>query len=134
MSTLDPSGHMLDLALVAYTFTKGLEHEVMVRPHGNSRSGQPYQRTLPSTITLLKKCTNRPAKEAVSEITREQGGILSVRSAGSLPRDHKQVYNIRHQQKSSSGKQATAEAKEKSDVLYYLMEQSRACRDGQEFV
>ena len=85
----------MNLALVAYTFTKGSEHEVMIRPHGNSKSGQPYQRTMPSTLQLLKEAEYKPAKAVVLAISRKQGGILGVRSSGELPRDQKQVYNVR---------------------------------------
>ena len=64
-----------------------------IRPHGNSLSGQPYQRTLPSTITQLKTSNTKSAKAVVAEIACKQGGLLGVRSAGNLPRDQKQVYN-----------------------------------------
>lgn len=133
---LDPSGRSLDLALVAYTFTKGPEHEILVRPHGNSRSGsEPYQRTLPSTLTLLKESGNRPAKAIVSSIASEQGGLLGIRSAGELPRNQKQVYNTRLKKVAQCDQQdICASAKEKADVLYYLMEQSRKCHGDTPFV
>ena len=50
---LDPSATFLNLVLIAYTFT-GKEHEVLVKPHGNSHKGQPYQKTLPSNLNNLK--------------------------------------------------------------------------------
>ena len=84
----------MNLALVAYTFTKGSEHKIMIHPHGNSKSGQPYQRTMPSTLQLLKEAEYKPAKAVMSAISRKQGGIL-VRSRGESPWDQKQVYNVR---------------------------------------
>lgn len=110
---------MLNLALVPYTFTKGPEHEVLIRPHGNSHSGQPYQQTMPSTLTLLKNSAEKPARAVVSDITREQGGLLGVRSAGNLPRDQKQVYNIRQQRGApqSSKESVPSTRKGQSDVL-----------------
>ena len=83
----------MNLALVAYTFTTGSEHQVMIRPYGNSKSGQPYLRRMPSTLQLIKKAEHKPAKVIVSAISRKQGGILGAHSAGELPRD--QIYNVR---------------------------------------
>lgn len=51
----------------------------------------------------------------MSAISRKQGGIL----------DQKQVYNVRQK-----GCEKDSAPKEHSDVLYYLMEQSRRCFDG----
>ena len=114
--------------MVIYTFTKGTEHEILVRPHGNSRSANPYQRTMPSTLKLLKETQHKSAKAAASAVARERGGLLGARSSGELPRDQKQVYNIRQQ------KEVHAAAKQKNDILFYLMEQSRKCHGGLEFV
>ena len=59
----DPSGQYLKLALIAYTFTEGREHEILVRPHGNANSSTPYQRTMHSTLTSLKASKqDKPAR------------------------------------------------------------------------
>ena len=54
---------------------------------------------------------------------------MGARSVGELPQDQKQIYNVR-QQKCDKG----STAKEHSDVLYYLMEQSRRCFGDVQFV
>lgn len=92
------SGEFLNLALIAYTFTTGVEHEVLVHAHGNSNTGQPYQKTLPSTLKQVKdevKANPKPSKSIVSTVSSKQGGILGVHSAGELPQNQKQVYNSR---------------------------------------
>ena len=82
-----------------------------------------------STLQLLKEAEYKLAKAVASAISHKQGGILGVRSSRELPRDQNQVYNVRQKrcEKDSA-------PKERSDVLYYLMEQSRKCFDGVQFV
>ena len=85
-----------------YHFT-GDEHTVLVRPHGNSKKSQSYIRVMPSTIEKLtdasKKLTPRPAVHAVSS---QAGGVLGASSAGSLPRNDRQVKDIRRKMKAQS--------------------------------
>ena len=88
----------MNLAFVQYTFT-GPSHLVLQKPHGNSKSTTPYVRTSPSTLQKLKECakSNFP-KDAVQSVTKEKGGIVKS-AAGDLPRNRKQVDNIRLQAK-----------------------------------
>lgn len=53
---------------------------------------------MPSTLKLLKKSQQKPAKAVVSSIASKQGGLLCLRCAGELPRNQKQVYNARQQE------------------------------------
>lgn len=94
----DPDGDQMNLGFVQYTFT-GPPHLVLQKPHGNSKSTTPYIRTSPSTLQKLKECakSNSP-KDAVQSVTKENGGITKA-AAGDLPRNQKQVSNIRSQTK-----------------------------------
>ena len=76
----------------------------------------------------------KPASAIMSEISSEHGGLLGALNAGELPRDQKQVYNARQHNKQCDKQGVHSSAKEKTDVLYYLMEQSRKCHDGIAFV
>ena len=124
------------MALIAYTFTGGKEHEVLVRPHGNSHPCQPYHKTVPSTLQQLKdavKKENKPAKAILHSVVSKRGGLVGACSAGDLPRDQKQIYNIRQSEKAELCSNLHSHTGN-SDVLYYLMEQSRKCYGDVQFV
>ena len=64
----------------------------MVAPHGNSRSGQSYVRTMPSVIHKLKQeAKKNTPKRVLQFVSCEAGGILEATSAGALPRNRQQV-------------------------------------------
>ena len=91
----DPDGDQMNLAFVQYIFT-GPPHLILQKSHGNSKSSAPYTRTSPSTLQKLKECAKSQApKEAVQS---EKGGIVKG-AAGDIPRNCKQVSNIRSQAK-----------------------------------
>ena len=77
---------LLNRCIVQYHFT-GDEHEVLVRPHGNSKRSESYIRTMPST---LKELT-----EVASEKDTKTSCLSSQRGGASQ--------NIRRKIKSSSG-------------------------------
>lgn len=79
-----------------YSFS-GKPHPILQKPHGNSKSAKPFVCTTPSTLQKLKECrkTNQSSKLAVSKVTKEKGGIVSAKAIGDIPRNRKQVYNIK---------------------------------------
>lgn len=82
-----------------YHFT-GDEHAILTRPHGNAKKFYPYIRTMPSTLDNLanvaSKLTPRPTVHMVSS---QAGGVIGAASAGSLPRNDRQVKDIRRKMK-----------------------------------
>ena len=54
----DIDGDTLNLALVQYLFSQG-EHKLKIAPHGNSRYGQPYVRTMPVKCDVQVEERNR---------------------------------------------------------------------------
>ena len=93
--------------------------EVEVKPHGNSHSTDPYLRSSKSTLQALKKALKGvPAKEAVEQVSKENGGEISAKSAGSLPRNRRQAYNISKHQK-------------EQDPLYNLIVDSQTLKQDQ---
>ena len=108
----------LNLALVQYHFSQG-EHRLKIAPHGNSRSGEAYVRTMPSVMRKLKEesKTSKP-KRILQFVSNEAGGILSAPSASALPRGRQQVKDARRQ---SSSKQTY-------DPLYSVM---FMCKEGE---
>ena len=92
---LDHKQQSYRYALVQYVFTKG-EQTVKGKPHGNSkRSSGPYRRTMKSTMTKIKTQVEKvDPRKVIHSLVKDRGGIDSLRSAGELPRDRKQVYNV----------------------------------------
>ena len=91
---IDQSGDQLNRAFVQYSFT-GHPHSVISKPHGNSKSSLPFIRTTPSTLGKLKEsCKKKSPKELIHSITKEKGGIQKLKTAGDIPRNNKQVYNL----------------------------------------
>ena len=57
----DHDEHLLNRCIVQYHFT-GDEHEVLVRPHGNSKRSESYIRTMPSTLKELTEVASEDTK------------------------------------------------------------------------
>lgn len=67
-----------------------------VAPHGNSKSGGAYIRTMPSVMTKLKEAaTRKMPKRDLQFVVDEQGGVVGATSAGALPRSRQQVKGMR---------------------------------------
>ena len=83
-----------------YSFS-GKPHPILQKSHGISKSAKPFIRTTPSTLQKLKECrkTNQPPKLAVSTVTKEKGGIANAKAIGDIPRNRRQVYNIKQASK-----------------------------------
>ena len=100
---IDRDEELLNRCIVQYHFT-GDEHEVLVRPHGNSKRSESYIRTMPSTLKeLTEVASEKTPKPAVHSISSHRGDVIGASSAGSLPRNERQVKNIRRKIKGSSG-------------------------------
>jgi len=94
---------LLNRCIVQYHFTEN-EHEVLVRPHGNSKTSEPFVRTLPSTFADLNEvASSTTPKPAVHMISSQCGGVVGASSAGSLPRNERQVKDMRKRKKITSG-------------------------------
>ena len=108
----------LNLALVQYYYSQG-EHKVKIAPHGNSRSGEPYVRTMSSVLCKLKEESKKSTPKRVLQfVSNEAGGIMSAASAGALPRNRQQVKDARRQSSS----------KQDYDPLYSVM---YMCKQGE---
>ena len=119
--------------IVQYWFESGKEHKISVKPHGNSKlMKQPFCRTHPSTMALIKKkAENCAPKDAVSAVYNKQGGIMKATSIGELPRNRQQISNIHSKIGINS---SICSAKGIQDPLFMVMEQSKLCVSGDKFV
>ena len=114
--------------LIQYWFD-GNEHAVKVKSHGNSkRKSEPYCRTHPSTINMLKdEAKVLLPKAAVRKVCDARGGIMDAGSMGELPRNREQVSNIRRKMNSQV---PICSNKSSKDPLFMVMEQSKMCSDS----
>ena len=91
-SFTDCNEELLHLAFIQYSFDDE-EHPVNPRPHGNSKKGDSFVRTMPSTLHKLKKvAVNLTPKFAVCEISND---VMSATNAGSVVRNRQQVKDLR---------------------------------------
>ena len=82
-------------AVVQYHFSED-EHPISVRPHGNSKKGTGFIRTMPSTLDILDTVAEKQTpKGAVHSVSSQLGGIINSQSAGTLPRNRQQVKDRR---------------------------------------
>lgn len=118
--------------LVQYWFSSGQEHKVQIKPHGNSKRTNSYCRTNPSTMLMLKEeSTDAGPKDTVHHVYEKQGGILSAKNLGELPRNRTQVANVRSK---SDVANSLCSKKSIRDPLFMVMEQSKLCEGKDKFV
>ena len=71
--------------------------------HGNAKESHPFHPTWPSTLERVKKeCTTKGPKEVMEVISQEIGGVVGATAAGQLPRNEKQVANLKRKVTSKS--------------------------------
>ena len=91
-SFTDCNEELLYSAFIQYSFDDE-EHPVNPRPHDNSKKGDSFVRTMPSTLHKLKKvAVNLTPKFAVCEISND---VMSATNAGSVVRNTQQVKDLR---------------------------------------
>ena len=97
-----------------------------MRPHGNSKGKEPFCRTKPSTIKLLKESVQTKApRKALREVENLVGGVVTAHSASDLPRDRKQVDNLKYSTQQSTTS-TSSNWSSKNDVLAHVMQM---CKD-----
>jgi hypothetical protein len=93
----DSDGKLSDYTLVEYQFDEK-EHDFVITSHGNAKISKPkaYKRTQKSTMENMKTSASLSKPRVLfDELTEKNGGIRSCKSIGALPRDRKQVENVR---------------------------------------
>ena len=86
---------------------------------------KPFSRSMPSTCTfklLKRKAQSNPPPRALREVENSKGGVIGARSACELPRNRKQVYNIKAAVKSLPLQTpSTTNSVARTDVLAQVM-------------
>ena len=117
---VDYKGNKHPLQLVVYKFEGVPEHRVMIRPHGNAKTCNPYCRVMKSTKEKL-----REELEAIHKVTAARGGLVKSKSVGELSLNLQQAYNINHKRKLMSFEGVENTRGTGSDLLYIIMEQCK---------
>ncbi len=84
-------------SFVQYYFDRN-EHEIIIKPHGKSlKNKKPFTTTQPSTIQLLKDgIKEKCPKKVIHDVESIKGGVIEASTSCELPRNRRQVYNIKH--------------------------------------
>lgn len=91
---IDASGNPHQYSLPCYRIPDGFEPTIV--SHGNSKSGRPFYPTLPSTMGQIhQRVLSKGPMEVLAAGSAAKGGITGASRQGELPRDEKQVSNIR---------------------------------------
>jgi len=134
----DSHDQLMSLGLVIYKFDGVPEHPILVRPHGNAKSNNPYRRTKESSKALLRDyLQEKDPKNAIDKVLLEKGGILKAQSAGDVPRDRTQTYNMHRklkQEKTLSLLGSSSSHHDTREMLYVVMEQCKNAEKTDVFV
>ena len=106
------------------------EHPISLNPHGNSKKeNKAFSRTKASTLKMIKesvgKHKGRPIK-ILREIENEHGGIMEAHSSCDLPRNRRQIYNMKHSANVKKEKSLLPSSVPRTDTLACIMQM---CKD-----
>ena len=102
-----------------------------ISPHGNSKSGNPYYSTLPSTAAHIKgECERSGPKHTVASVSASKGGIVCASYPGELPRNEQQVTNFKRNKVSNSIENTGVT---NGDALYAVMFRAHMEDSGNKF-
>lgn len=89
--------------------------------HGNSKDKKPFYPTWPSTLNKIKKeCALQGPKATVEHLSSIAGGVLGASAPGELPRDEKQVINMKKR------KEIAEKSGGDADDLFIVMQHARS--------
>ena len=118
----DSAGNPHQYCLACYRIPDGFEPTIV--SHGNSKTRRPFYPTLPSTMEQVRRNVQSIGpKETLAIVSAAAGGITGACRPGELPRDEKQVSNIR--QSLTAAKRMSALPGDPVDVLFVLMQQAK---------
>ena len=86
--------------MMVYYVSDGFQSNVA--SHGNSKSAKPFYPTLPSILDAICKSEPSGAKQIISDVSAQVGGVLSASDPCSLPRSEQQVYDVKCRQKKAT--------------------------------
>ena len=133
---LDYNDNIQHLAFVQYSFDRN-EHPIDIPPHGNSKHMKnAFRRTKPSTLKLMKNMVtsnNRPLK-VLRDVENMRGGVMHAKLSCDLPRNRRQVYNLKSAVKVDEGSSSNSGIL-RSDTLAQIMNTCKqTCSSSDAFI
>ena len=92
----DTENNLLNKMFVQYYFI-GNEKNIRVKPHGNTRKTEKFERTKETTKDKIKKMCyeNKTNKDMFNILIEDEGGLENVKSGSNIARNKKQVANFK---------------------------------------
>ena len=104
-AVVEPVDQQYPYVFIQYRF-EGEPGVFDLLPHGNSKtSHSPYVRVNPSTLQLLKDESDSESscKKVYHNVEKKVGGLTGVSTISQLPRNTKQVYNVKGSKTKAGG-------------------------------
>ena len=111
------------MAFVQYSFDRK-EHSIDLQPHGNAKhKSDPFWRVKPSTVQMIKKemSQNKRPIKVLEAVENKIGGVMNAQSSCDLPRDRRQLYNIKNAEKLKQESCIMAPGVSRTDTLAHIM-------------
>ena len=109
---------MHSLCILQYSYPYG-DCKIRGQLHKNSKEKIPYNRYKKSVLVKTENEVHKSAQptKVYNKVFQERGGIVSASSCGSLPRNRKQISNIKQK--------AVKDTQIDKDPLFSVMEQCK---------
>ena len=110
---------MHSFCILQYSYPHGDDCKIRGQPHKNSKEKSPFNRSKKSVLVKIESEVQKSAQptNVYNRVFQECGGVESASSCGSLPRNRKQIANIK--QKALRGTQS------EKDQLFSVMEECK---------
>ena len=118
-SNIDHYNKMHPFCILQYSYPHGDDCKIKGQPHKNSKEKSPFNRSKKSVLVKIESEVQKSAQptNVYNKVFQECGGVVSASSCGSLPRNRKQIANIK--QKALKGTQS------EKDPLFSVMEECK---------
>ena len=120
----EDSGNVVNnnLAVLQYIFVRGKERQFQITEHGNKKDKSvpflPVSRTTQKSIRTTMK--NQKPAEAMQDLSRHST-MMTAESSPDVPRDLKQIYNVRASLKNQENLQRGIPVESSKDKLHSVM-------------
>ena len=128
---IDAANNPHHLCLISYRIPEGFTPTLS--SHGNAKETKPFYPTWPSTLCRVKEESITKGPKATMEcVSHEVGGVIGASAPGELPRNEKQVENMKRKLKcmNSSDRQSDGSA----DILFSVMQEAYTQDPSNKFV
>ena len=103
--------------------------------HGNLKDKRPYYPTWPSTRELIKThCKTYGPKATIEHVSQKVGGIMEAKGPGQLPRNERQITNIRKKERLKEYHQSDCAGSTSADDLVVVIKKAHTEDPSTQFI